>query len=110
MEEAEFFVEAEAELSRLEYAIEAAASHAGIDLEIDVLPGGGLQLVFENASQIIINMHGVAREIWVAARSGGFHFRKVDNHWFSARDGLELWQVLATSISLQSGEIVCLSK
>ena len=52
---------------------------------------------------MIINRHTAAREIWVAAKSGGFHFRPVDDGWRNARDGSELWAMLSALVSEQAG-------
>ena len=50
-------------------------------------PGGGiLEVEFADGSKIIINRHGIAKEIWVAARAGGFHFAGTAA-WSDTRDG-----------------------
>ncbi|MBS1208320.1 MAG: putative iron donor protein [Proteobacteria bacterium] len=103
MDEATFLVAAEATMQQLEAAIEMAAEAADVDVDIDLQAGGVLQLTFEDDSQIIINRHAVAREIWVAARSGGFHFRPEGNQWRGTRDGQDLWSMLTTLISQQVG-------
>ena len=46
-----------------------------------------LEIEFADGSKIIVNRHGAAREIWVAARSGGFHFRWDGAAWRDTRDG-----------------------
>lgn len=102
MEESAFNALAERELSRIEAALEAC----GAALDIELLPGGILEVEFENGSKLIINRHSAAREIWVAARSGGFHFRPDAGHWVAARDGAELYALLGRVVSEQSGELV----
>jgi CyaY protein len=103
MTEAEFVACAEQVLASIESAVESAAEAAGVDIDVEVQPGGILKLEFENATQIIINRHVAAREIWVAARSGGFHFRFDADLWIGTRDGKELWAALASLMSEQSG-------
>ena len=71
MNESEFNKLADATLAAIEQAIER--SGARIDYELQA--GGVLELEFDDGSKMVINRHGVAQEIWVAARSGGFHFR-----------------------------------
>ena len=71
--------------------------------------GGVLELEFGNGSKIIVNRHGAAREIWVAARSGGFHFRWDGAAWRDTRDGAELFAALSKLVSAQSGTGVILS-
>lgn len=105
MEEREFNSLAEAALRQIEDAVEA--SRADVDLEVQ--PGGVLELEFADGSRIIINRHAAAREIWVAARSGGFHFRPRDGSWIGTRDGEELMAALSRLMSEQAGETVRLA-
>ena len=62
-----------------------------------------IEIEFENGSKIIVNRHGAAREIWVAAKSGGYHFRPDGGRWLGTRDGEELLAALARSVSEQAG-------
>lgn len=105
MEDSEFNALADAELLRIEDAVE----RCGADLDLEVKAGGVLELEFADGSKIIINRHGAAREIWVAARSGGYHFRPEGGRWLAGRDGSELMAVLARCIGEQSGQTVRLS-
>ena len=99
MEESAFNALAEAELAR----IEAVLENCGVDLDIELKPGGVLELEFDNGSKMIINRHTAAREIWVAARSGGFHFKPEGGRWIAGRDGAELYALLSQVVSEQSG-------
>lgn len=105
MEESAFNALAEAELAR----IEAALEDCGVDLDIEPKPGGVLEIEFDNGSKLIINRHSAAREIWVAAKSGGFHFRPEAGRWVSGRDGSELYALLSHVVSEQSGTAVSLA-
>jgi CyaY protein len=109
MNEVEFMKHADELLQRIEAAIEVAADKAGVDIDVEMQAGGVLQLEFENATQIIINRHTASCEIWVAARSGGFHFRHEAGRWIGTRDGQELWGVLSHLIAEQSGATVTLT-
>lgn len=100
MDEAAFNVLAEEELA----LIEAAFETAGVD--IDLLPGGVLQAEFDDGSQMVINRHSAAREIWVAARLGGFHFGFEAGGWRASRDGAELWQTLTRLATAQAGHAI----
>ncbi|MBU1236935.1 MAG: iron donor protein CyaY [Gammaproteobacteria bacterium] len=102
MDEREFNALADATLRRIEDAIEAC----GADLDLEVKPGGVLEVEFANGSKLIINRHTAAREIWVAARSGGYHFRPQDGSWVGTRDDEELMAALGRVLSEQSGEEV----
>lgn len=99
MDEAAFNALAEAELLRIEARLEAS----GVDLDLEQKPGGVLEVEFANGSKLIINRHSAAREIWVAARSGGFHFRPENGGWVAGRDGSELYATLARLVAEQSG-------
>ena len=100
MDETEFNALAEAELGRIEAAFEAA------ELDIDQQPGGVLQVEFDDGSQMIINRHSAAREIWVAARLGGFHFSFEAGGWRASRDGAELWPTLTRLATAQAGHAI----
>ena len=104
MNESEFEALADAELARIEQALEAS----GVDADIEAKAGGVIEIEFADASKMIINRHAAAREIWVAARSGGFHFRSDGNRWRDTRSGNELYATLSKLISEQSGEPVAL--
>lgn len=105
MDEAAFNALAEAELARIEQALEAFED----DIELEVQPGGVLELEFENGSKVVINRHTAAREIWVAAKSGGFHFRPECGKWLGTRDGVELYAALSRVLSEQAGRSISLS-
>ena len=104
MNEADFNALADAELERLENLLE----HCGADFDYEVKPGGVLELEFDNGTKIIVNRHTAAREIWLAAKSGGFHFRPVDGSWLGTRDEADFYAVLSRCMSEQSGESVSL--
>ena len=90
-------------------AIERALDESGVDADVELREGGVLELEFGNGSKIIVNRHGAAREIWVAARSGGFHFRWDGAAWRDTRDGAELFAALSKLVSAQSGTGVILA-
>ncbi len=55
-----------------------------------------------------VNRHSAAREIWVAARSGGYHFRWNGSGWVDTRGGGELLAALSKLVSEQSNRAVVL--
>jgi CyaY protein len=89
--------------------IERALDESGIDADFELKEGGVLELEFGDGSKIIVNRHAAAREIWVAARAGGFHFRWDGSAWRDSRDGAELFAALSKLVSAQSGTGVILS-
>ena len=105
MNETEFEALAGEALRRIERALE----ESGVDADCELKDGGVLEVEFAGGSKIIINRHGVAREIWVAARAGGFHFRWDGASWRDSRDGAELFAVLSKLVSAQSGGAVILA-
>jgi CyaY protein len=102
MDDKEFNTLAEATLARIDAALEAS----GVDVDCQLAAGGVLEIEFDDGSKIIVNRHGVAREIWVAARSGGFHFRWDGAVWRDTRDAAELMEKLSTLASQQAGETI----
>jgi CyaY protein len=105
MTESEFENLAGATLAALERAFEAAAP----DADVQAKGAGLLEIEFEDGSKMVINRHGAAREIWVAARSGGFHFRHDGSVWRDTRDGSELFAAVSRLATQQSGTPVQLS-
>ncbi|MGE4447658.1 MAG: iron donor protein CyaY [Azospira sp.] len=102
MEESAFNALAEKTLA----AIEAGLENSGADVDFELGAGGVLEVEFADGSKMIINRHGAAREIWVAARSGGFHFRPDNGNWIDTRDGAELFAKLERLLAEQAGEPV----
>lgn len=71
MNDKEFDALADAALQRIELALE----RSGADLDFTMVDEQVLEIEFPDASKIVINRHNAAKEIWVAARSGGFHYQ-----------------------------------
>ena len=98
MNESEFHRAVDAVLARIEAAVEASDA-LDVDLESGILtvscPGG---------TRVIVNRQTPNREIWVAARSGGFHFAFRDGAWRDTRSNEELFASVARVIEAQSGE------
>ena len=99
MNETDFDAQATATLDALEQALE----NCGEELDFELKAGGILEIEFEDGSKIIVNRHAAAREIWVAARSGGFHYRWDGRAWRNTRDGSELFAALSALLSEQLG-------
>jgi CyaY protein len=105
MNDAEFDRLAMAALEKVEQQLEAS----GVDADFELKDGGVLEVEFADGSKVIVNRHAAAREIWVAARSGGFHFRWDGAAWRDSRDGTELFAALSRVASLQAGKPVKLA-
>lgn len=102
MTESEFDSLAGRALADLEEAFEAEVPDADLQLK----DGGVLEIEFGDRSKMIINRHAAAREIWVAAKSGGFHLRYDAGAWRDTRAGEELFALVSRLASEQSGEPV----
>jgi len=100
MNETEFHGAVEAVLARIERSIEGSEA-----LDCD-LESGILTITCPDESRVIVNRQTPNREIWVAARSGGFHFRWKDGEWRDTRSGEELFASLARILASQAGENV----
>ena len=94
MTETEFLRLVDSTLSRIEQVFEDAGQHTDVDVECS-RSGSLLEIEFlENKSKIIINSQAALSELWVAARSGGFHYRHDGQHWRNTRDNSELMAAL----------------
>ena len=88
--------------------IEEALDDAGLDIDSDI-SGGILTLEFENRSKVIVNRQTFNREIWVAAKSGGYHFRFDGAAWRDTRSEEKLDSLLSRIISEQSGNVMSIT-
>lgn len=101
MNESEFLVAAERTLDAIEAAVDA------VDADIDTeRTGSVLSLRLADGSKVIVNSQTPMRQIWVAAKGGGFHYEWQDGLWCDTRDGSELFASLSRLISAQGGTAV----
>lgn len=103
MTESEYAQLTEAFFQRLDQALEVA------DIDYELAAGGILEMEFDDGSKIVINRQPAMHEIWVAAKSGGFHFRWQNGEWRDTRSGDELFAALERMVSQQAGEPVSLT-
>ena len=62
-----------------------------------------ITLTFTNKSQIIVNLQKPLQEVWLAARSGGYHFRFNGQGWEDTKGQGEFWGQLTKDACAQSG-------
>ncbi len=86
-------------------AIEEGIDESGADIESE-MSGNVLTLEFENRSQIVINRQEPMKEIWLASKTGGYHFKFNGEAWICSRSGLEFVSMLKAECSLHAGEDV----
>jgi CyaY protein len=103
MTESEFLALADRTLSDIEAALERASNDSDLDVECS-RTGNVLEIEFvDNGTKIIVNSQAPMQEIWVAARSGGFHYRQENGQWINTRDRSELYAALSRMVSEQGG-------
>ncbi len=99
--ELEFRTRADAVLASVESIIDEWLRDDVADID-GRRSGGVLELTFEDRSRIVVNTQPPLRELWLAARSGGHHFRCVGERWLD-RDGSDFFDVLSACASLHAG-------
>ena len=108
MSESEFLALAEATLTQIAAALDRLNDEDVLDVECS-RSGNVLEIEFiDNGTKIIVNSQAPMREMWVAARSGGFHYKRVGDEWINTRDGSELFAALSSMASEQAGAPVIL--
>ncbi len=74
------------------------------DADVDSQRSGGMvTLTFPNRSQIIVNLQKPLHEVWMAARSGGYHYRFDGKVWQDTKGAGEFFARLSADASQQSG-------
>jgi CyaY protein len=103
MTDSEFLALAESTLDNIESALEQVSDDTDVDIECS-RSGNVLQIEFaDNGSKIIVNSQAPMKEMWIAARSGGFHYRRIDGRWINTRDGSEFYAALSQLATEQAG-------
>ncbi len=108
MNESEFNDIVDDILVEIEDAIEDACDETGADIDYETVTGI-LSLTFTNGSQIIINRQAPLKQIWVAAKQGGFHFDFDESSQQWLCEGKELFSALSEYCSEQAGQAITLS-
>jgi CyaY protein len=89
-------------LSGIETAVDAWLQQDVVDIDAH-RTGGLLELSFPNGSKVIVNTQPPLKELWLAARSGGFHFRCEQGRWVDTKDGRDFFAVLSDCATQQAG-------
>lgn len=109
MSETEFLDLAESTLDRIEEAFDRLNDEDVIDVECK-RSGNVLEVEFiDNGSKLIINSQAPMQELWVAARAGGYHYKRIGGQWINTRDGSELFAAVSALASAQGGAPVTLA-
>jgi CyaY protein len=89
-------------LAGIEATVDAWLQDDVVDIDTH-RTGGLLELSFPNGSKIVINTQPPLHELWLAARSGGFHFRYAQGRWVDTKDGRDFHAALSECASAQAG-------
>lgn len=100
--DSEYAARASAVLARVEATIDAWLQDDEIDIDAS-RTGGLLELSLPEGSKIILNTQPPLHELWIAARSGGFHFKFNGDAWVDTRSGREFFETLSDCASQQAG-------
>jgi CyaY protein len=88
-------------------AVEASCDRLNDSTDADIdnqRTGGMVTLTFPNRSQIIINLQKPLQEVWLAAKSGGYHYKFNSNQWMDTKGQGEFFASLTRDASAQAGE------
>ena len=98
MTELEYLDRAEALLATVEAECDRINESGDADIDNQRV-GGMVTLVFDDRSQIVVNLQNPLLEVWLAARSGGYHYRWQDGAWRDTKTGEEFYARLSLSAS-----------
>lgn len=97
-------------LQSIEVALEAADDTLDLDLDVERQGGNVINIRFRDKSVIVVNTQPPLHEIWVAAKSGGYHYRWAGTVarplWLDTKTGKELLSDLSEFASAQAGQSV----
>lgn len=85
--------------------IEEAIDESGADIDYET-SGNVMTLEFDDRSQIIINRQEPMHEIWLASKSGGFHFQLHDQTWLCSKTGVEFITMVKQECEKHAGEAI----
>ncbi len=102
MTDPEFLDRSEALLKAVEANCDRINEQSDVDID-NQRSGGMVTLVFANRSQIVINLQKPLHEVWMAAKSGGYHYRFSSGKWLSTKGDNEFYSDLSGSASQQAG-------
>ena len=97
-------------LQSIEVALEAADDALDLDLDVERQGGNVINVRFRDRSVIVVNTQPPLHEIWVAAKSGGYHYRWAGTLasplWLDTKTGRELLADLSDFASAQAGQAI----
>lgn len=103
MTDPEYMDRAEAVLAAIERGCDYINDETDADVDNQRV-GGMITITFRNSSQLIINLQKPLQEIWLAARSGGYHYRHDGQSWVDTKSGAEFFEQLSREATTQAGQ------
>ena len=91
-----------AALAKVEATVDRFLQDDVIDIDAN-RTGSMLELVFPGGGTIVVNAQPPLHELWLAAPTGGFHFKPSGDRWIDGRDGREFFVVLSECASALAG-------
>ena len=61
--------------------------------------GAVLEIENDDGQKIIINQQAAMQEVWLASRSGGYHFKWNGINWVNTRDDTDFWDFLQQALT-----------
>ena len=108
MTDLEFMDRAELVLRAIERCCDRINEQTDADIDNQRV-GGMVTLVFANGSQIVVNLQKPLHELWLAARSGGYHFKFDGQSWQDTKGQGEIFARLSEDASTQAGSVLVFS-
>ncbi len=105
MTDLEFLDHAERLLRAVELNCDRLNDEEDVDIDNQRV-GGMITLMFEDHSQIVINLQKPLHEVWLAARSGGYHFKFDGLTWQDTKGQGEFFQRLTQDAAQQTGRAI----
>ena len=102
MTDPEFLDYAEALLKAVEESCDRLNDATDADVDNQRV-GSMVTLTFANRSQIIINLQKPLHEVWMATKSGGYHYRWEKGQWQDTKGQGEFFDALSRNATTQAG-------
>ena len=103
MTDSDYMDRAESVLAAIEKGCDAINDATDADIDNQRV-GGMITISFPNGSQLIVNLQKPLQEIWLAARSGGYHYRYDGQTWVDTKTGREFFGQFSEEASVQGGQ------
>ena len=86
-------------------ALEQLIDESGADIDYENV-GNVITLEFDDGTQVVINRQEPMHEIWLASKSGGFHFQFKEEKWLCSKTHKEFLNMVKEECEKQAGEVI----